>query len=92
MKIIMNGRQVGKSVMAQMWNTVNPQYFVIDRAMVDGAMWYTVKSSNTICQWIKTQSPDLWHENIDKNWMINKYTFDIHEKIYTMLQLKYGDA
>jgi hypothetical protein len=94
MKIIMGGRQVGKSVMAQMWNQtyeIGEYYTVIDRATVDHAQWYTVKCSSKISAWIKGQPEGMWYEHIDKDWMIYKNTLDIHEKIYTMLQLKYGD-
>lgn len=94
MKIIMSGRQVGKSVMAQMWNQtfeIGEYYSKIDQATVDDAQWYTVKCSGEISSWIKTQSKNMWHEHIDIHWKVYKNTFDIHEKIYTMLQLKYGD-
>jgi len=93
MKIIMSGRQIGKSTMAQMWNQMYEigEYFtVIDQAIVDHAQWYTVKCSGKISSWIKSQPSEMWHEHIDKDWMVYKNTLDIHEKIYTMLQLKYG--
>ncbi len=94
MKIIMGGRQVGNSVMAQMWNQtfeIGEYYTVVDKAMVDHAQWYTVKCSGKISAWIKNQPEGMWYEHIDKDWMVYKNTLDIHEKIYTMLQLKYGD-
>lgn len=94
MKIIMSGRQIGKSVMSQMWNQtyeIGEYYSKIDQAKVDGEDWFTVKCSGEISAWIKTQPKNLWHEHIDKDWTVYKNTFDIHEKIYTMLQLKYGD-
>lgn len=94
MKIIMGGRQVGKSVMAQMWNQtyeIGERYSKIDQAMVDGDQWYTVNCSSEISRWIKTQPKNMWHEHIDERWYVYKNTLDIHEKIYTMLQLKYGD-
>jgi hypothetical protein len=95
MKIIMGGRQIGKSVMSQMWNQAfndGEYHTVIDKAMVDNSQWYTVKCSNKVSSWIKTQPKGMWHEHIDANWTLYKNTLDIHEKIYTMLQLKYGDA
>ena len=95
MKIIMNGRQIGKSTMAQMWSQIwvgKEYYAVIDQAMVDNARWYPVKCSGEVSKWIKTQPENMWYEHIDKDWMVYKNTLDIHEKIYTMLQLKYGDA
>lgn len=94
MKIIMGGRQIGKSVMAQMWNQtfeIGEYYQKIDQAKVDDDRWFTVKCSGKISQWIKTQPNGMWHEHIDKNWTVYENIFDIHEKIYTMLHLKYGD-
>ena len=96
MKIIMSGRQIGKSTMAQMWNEL-PQlrpYMLESKAkvLVDNEYWFTVKCTEVIASWIRTQPKGMWHEHIDKNWYVYKNMFDIHEKIYTMLQLKYGDA
>jgi len=95
MKIIMNGRQIGKSVMAQMWNqtfNVKEYYNKVSEAKVDHATWYTVKCSGGISKWIKEQPENLWFEHIDKDWQVYRNIFDVHEKIYTMLQLKYSDA
>lgn len=94
MKIIMNGRQIGKSTMSQMWNQtfeVKEYYSVVDQATVDHARWYTIKCSGEVSKWIKNQSVGMWYEHIDKDWQVYRNMFDIHEKIYTMLQLKYGD-
>jgi hypothetical protein len=93
MKIIMGGRQVGKSVMAQMWNQtfeIGEYYSKIDQAKVDDAQWFTVKCSSNVSAWIRTQPKNMWHEHIDSNWTVYKNMFDIHERIYTMLQLKFG--
>lgn len=94
MKIIMGGRHVGKSIIAQMWNQtfeIREYFSKIDQSTVDGDLWYTVKCSEEISQWIKTQPKGMWHNHIDKNWQKYKDIFDIHEKIYTILQLKYSD-
>ena len=89
MKVYMGGRQIGKSYMSQVWGIKDYPYFdVIDRATVDNEPWLTIKCSNEVSAWIKTQSKTMWHKHIDKNWIEN--TFDIHEKIYIMLQLKYS--
>lgn len=93
MKIIMNGRQIGKSYMAQMWTEAfayEDFYQKIDQSIVDNEKWLTVRCSASISKWLKSQPKNLWYEHIDNNWQVYKNTFDIHEKIYTMLQLKYG--
>lgn len=95
MKIIMNGRQIGKSYMAQMWTEVfayEDFYQKIDQAIVDNEQWFTVKCSPGISKWVKSQPKNMWYEHIDKNWQVYKNAFDIHEKIYTMLQLKYSNV
>lgn len=93
MKIYMGGRQVGKSYLAQMWGINDEdQYSVIDQSSVDGSDWFTVKCSKNISLWIKQQPKEMWHEHIDKNWMVYKNMFDVHEKIYTLINLKYGDV
>lgn len=94
MKIIMNGRQIGKSTMAQMWMelTTEPKYEVLTKATVDDDMWYTVKCHPDVSLWLRTQPEKMWHEHIDREWTVHKHVFDIHEKIHTMLHLKYGDA
>lgn len=65
-------------------------YKVFTSAIVDGDKWITIKCNKESSAWIKTQPKIMWYEHIDTNWVIHKHTFDIHEKIYTMLQLKYG--
>jgi len=95
MKIIMGGRQVGKSVMAQMWNQVfsyQDWFSIIDKNVVDNSMWYTVKCSEGISIWLRQQPKELHYEHINNKWEVYKNIYDIHEKIYTMLQLKYGDV
>ena len=94
MKIIMNGRQIGKSIMAQMWTelTTEPKYQVLTKASVDDKIWYTVKCHPDISRWVRTQPEKMWFEHIDQRWTIHKNVFDIHEKIHTLLHLKYGDA
>ena len=95
MKIIMNGRNIGKSYMAQMWNTTfayQEYYSTLTKANVDGDLWLTVRCSQSISTWIKTQSRDMWYEHIDKEWYVHKNVFDMHEKLYTILQLKYSHA
>lgn len=95
MKIYMGGRQIGKSAMAQMWDQIydNKEYYtLVSEGTVDNFSWYTVKCTSSISDWIKNQSKELWFEHISKDWKFYRNTFDVHEKLLTMLQLKYGDA
>ncbi len=97
MKIIMNGRQIGKSVMAQMWNQkmedIESKYCeVITQAKVDNIPFYTVQCSKPIADWIRQQprENDDWYQHIDQNWYVDRTMFDISEEFYMMLKLRWG--
>lgn len=91
MKIIVGGQNVGKSYLSQYWRMRETYYDILNQALVDDGQWFTVKCSEDISSWVRTQPQGMWHEHIDKRWMMYKNTFDIHEKIYTLMQLKYSD-
>ena len=61
-----------------------------DQAQVDGRTWYTVYCTHEASQWIRRQSRTLWHEHIHKKWDVIHNTFDIDEKLYTMLALRWS--
>jgi hypothetical protein len=61
-----------------------------DQALVDGRTWYTVYCTHEASQWIRGQSRALWHEHIHKKWDVIHNTFDIDEKLYTMLALRWA--
>lgn len=61
-----------------------------DKAEVDGDTWYVVQVNPRVCPWIREQNKDLWHEHIDQRWYTVANTFDVHEKIYTMLALTWS--
>lgn len=94
MKIYMGGRNIGKTVMAQMWNEMlKPiECNIISKALVDNKQWYTVKCSKDISNWIREQSGEnsQWYEHIDHNWNIDRTMFDIDEDLYLMLKLRWG--
>ena len=88
------GRGTGKSYMNQIireWQEyMAVPYRCIAEAQVDGEQWYTVTAQKPICQWVRTQDEKYWHEHIDKTWHISYNTFDIHEKLYMMLGMKFN--
>jgi hypothetical protein len=95
MKIIMNGRNIGKSVMAQMWNQVFLEPMkceIITQAKVDNIQFYTVKCSKPIADWVRQQprENDDWYQHIDQNWYVDMTMFDISEEFYMMLKLRWG--
>ena len=65
-------------------------FSVVDEAIVDGEKWYTVSTLNrSVASWLRSQSSDVCVETSTK-WAVSSY-FDIHEKLYTMLELKFND-
>jgi len=77
--------------------TLPPRKFSIDgnfevqgRAVVDGDWWYTVQVAHIVQPWIWQQPRDLWYDHLSPNHYRVVSTFDIHEKIYTMLALRWS--
>lgn len=93
MIIFSSGRQTGKShmnrIIQEYQNLMATPYRYITEANVDGEKWYTVSGQKPVCAWIRTQDQQYWHEHINKDWYVSYNTFDIHEKIYTMLGMKF---
>ena len=67
-----------------------PNFFIHDESVVDGATWYTVGCYDDTSQWLRTQDQKLWHEHINNKFLVINHLFDIHEKLYTMLALKFS--
>jgi len=87
---IIAGRGAGKSVFNEIVNW--PTIRILDQANVDGETWYTIQCKPSyVSAWVQEQDPALWHrhEHIDQKWYIHFNVFDMHEKLYTMLMLKW---
>ena len=67
-----------------------PRVKIHDQSTVDGATWYTVGCSYETSRWLRSQDRELWHEHIEKNWAGYHNIFDVHEKLYTMMALKWS--
>ena len=67
-----------------------PNFKIHDESVVDGATWYTVGCYDDTSQWLRSQDQELWHEHIEKMWAGYHNIFDVHEKLYTMLALKWS--
>lgn len=93
MVVISAGRQTGKSYYSQyvqMFDEImGPPFKKLTQATVDGELWYTVKCKPEVASWIRTQAKSLWYEHIDANWYVYKNTFDINEKLYTAIGIKF---
>jgi hypothetical protein len=64
-------------------------YEIIDRGQVDNEQWYVVQAEPKVALWMRTQNKDLWYD-----YKVGSYrvldTFDVHEKLYTMLALRWA--
>ena len=90
------GRQTGKS-MYYSYNALKnramtkpAKFTILDQAPVDGATWYTVSCANEVSTWLREQSKELQHLHIDNNRYLFVTKFDIHEKLYTLLALRWS--
>ena len=61
-----------------------------DQSQVDGEIWYTVSCIAAVAKWIRSQDREIWHEHINGKRDVFHNTFDIHEKLYTLLALKWS--
>ena len=91
LSIISAGRQTGKSMINQMYGSMMTpvtKFEINAKAEVDGATWYTVSCTKDIREWLRTQPKELRYEALAHGWVLSQ--FDIHEKLYTMLALKWS--
>ena len=83
---LMAGRSTGKSVFNEIVNM--PAIRILDQAVVDGETWYTVQCKPSLVSgWVQEQDPNMWHRHINHTRYFD--VFDMHEKLYTMLMLKW---
>ena len=59
------------------------------QCQVDDDTWYTVSCTGEVAKWIRSQDREIWYEHINGKWDVIHNTFDIHEKLYTLLALKW---
>lgn len=63
---------------------------IMQTAEVDGETWYTVQVIPRITPWVRTQNPNLWYEHHTSHNYKVLDTFDMHEKLYNMLILRWS--
>jgi hypothetical protein len=75
------------------WAAHRPAIMLMNQSRVDGETWYTISCWKEVSAWIREcfgdQENQGWFENIDEQWHINMNVFDVNEKIYTVLRLKW---
>lgn len=86
--MVMWGRQSGKSTLYDtfMQESLKIKFQTVGQSEVDGEPWYTVRTTDPIISsWIRRQDHKL---RVETTVSYPNY-FDIHEKLYIMLELKY---
>lgn len=90
-----SGRSTGKSMLNAMYAEMvsrmsipQPKFEILDKAQVDGDIWYTVACTREVSSWVREQPKDLQYTHATQGWVSNK--FDIHEKLYTVMALRWS--
>jgi hypothetical protein len=84
------GRRPYKGVMPPHKAVILGNYEVMDTAQVDGETWYTVQVIPRVSEWLRTQPQHLCYEHKTAHNYKVLDTFDIHEKIHTVLMLMWS--
>ena len=95
MSIISSGRRSGKSLYYDHFKRQQMQrvkYTVEAEAIVDGEQWYTVRIAEglkDISAWLRSLDKNLAVEHKQPIMVWCDSMFDVHEKIYMMMELKF---
>jgi len=84
------GRRPYDGVVPPYKSIIRTMFEIRDTAEVDGETWHTVQVNPRVIPWIKSQDSGLWYDHKTANNYKVAYTFDIHEKLYSMLALKFS--
>lgn len=85
------GHSKYSGVMPPYYMNFKGNFKLIDTSVVDNETWHTVQVIPKVGIWLKTQPRDLWHEHKTANDYRVVYTFDINEKLYTLLILSWSE-
>lgn len=90
MFIISSGRRTGKSyyAMTASMRINNIKFMKIAQSMVDDEPWFSVIAVKETAEWLRNQDKTLSIETNHDSFN-GTPVFDIHEKIYSMLVLKF---
>ena len=83
-----------KTAVQQQWELIDPirrHITPLERAIVDGGYWYTIRCSKEAATWLRAQDDCKWHQHIDHNWYTISNTFDVDEETYIMMKLQWGE-
>lgn len=82
-------RPIKNATMIPMRAVQKRAFEVIDQGTVDNDVWYVVQVEPKAASWIRQQDTNMWY-----NYKLGSYrvldTFDIHEKLYSVMTLKWA--
>ena len=92
-----SGRNVGKSMLNSMYGQYmaefsRPAFHAYDSGEVDDELWYTVDCSKEVAAWVRTHDRSMWYEHITNINVGSRSSFDVHNHVYTMMNIKWSDA
>ena len=67
------------------------RFEILDQAVVDNEQWYVIQVEPKVVPWIRNQNQELWYQHITYQGHYRVLdTFDVHEKLYTMMALAWA--
>ena len=84
------GRRPYDGVMPSYKAVIKSMFEIVATAEVDGDTWHTVQVNPRVSPWIKTQDSSLWYDHKTANNYKVVDTYDMHERLYIMMALKFS--
>lgn len=73
------------------WAVQKNRFEVVDQAVVDGEQWFVVHVEPRVTPWIREQEDNWWYEHTTGQYNYRVLdTFDVHEKLYTLMSLRWS--
>ena len=72
------------------YSTREKSFRIIDSAVVDGRMWYTVQTRPPVSEWVRQQPNNQWYSHVGASGYKVIDAFDIEERLYNMLALRWS--
>lgn len=77
-------------VMPPLKVVIKDNFEVVTSTELNDVCWYTVQVIPRVSAWIRTQSKELWYNHITPSQYKVLDTFDINEKLYLLMVLKWA--
>jgi len=69
---------------------IKTMFEIMMSTSVDGETWHMVQVNPRVSPWIKSQDSSLWYNHKTANNYKVVDTYDIHEKLYTIMAMKFS--